>query len=484
MRPSHFTVALALVALVAGAAAGVGAGVPGSYGARATGDEPWYLLSAISIAEDRNLDIGDELTDRRYEPFHAAGLPDQTKPLEGGRRISPHDPLLPLLLAGPVAAGGWIGAKVALACLAAVLAALVLWTAVRRFDVPIVPAFAATAILAASAPLAVYGSQVYPELPAAILVVTAVALLGGRGSGVAIVAAGLAIVLLPWLSVKYTPLASYLGAYALWVAFRCRGRSATILLAAGFGLAAASFLGLHQLWYGGWTPYATADQLVGGEFTVVGSSPDLIGRSRRLVGLMVDDTFGLAAWQPAYLLAPLALGALVGRRPRHWLLLGGPLAIAWVTATFVALTMQGWWFPGRQLIVALPLATIAVAWWAGRSRVRLLVLAVAGLAGVASYGMLVAEGLRGRLNWVVDFYETGNPWFQAWRRALPDYLDVTGRTWLLHAAWTAGLLALLAYGWRSARVASGAESEDRDGVDGRADPNAGTARNELVRRSL
>ena len=33
-------------------------------------------------------------------------------------------------------------------------------------------------------------------------------------------------------------------------------------------------------------------------------------------------------------------------------------------ATFVALTMQGWWFPGRQLVVVLPAAVLAIAWWA------------------------------------------------------------------------------------------------------------------------
>src|SRR3712207_9364480 len=78
-------------------------------------DEPQYLLTAISLATDGDLDIADELADGRWRPFHALPLPTQTEPLADGRRLSPHNPLLPLLLAGPVAAGGWVVAKPAMA---------------------------------------------------------------------------------------------------------------------------------------------------------------------------------------------------------------------------------------------------------------------------------------------------------------------------------------------------------------------------------
>ena len=43
-----------------------------------------------------------------------------------------------------------------------------LWTAVRRLAIPVRPATAVVALVAATAPLAVYGSEVYPELPAAL----------------------------------------------------------------------------------------------------------------------------------------------------------------------------------------------------------------------------------------------------------------------------------------------------------------------------
>ncbi len=108
----------AAVGLVAALAAAAGAAAPATYGARTTADEPQYLLSALSLAEDGDLDIADELAGERWRDFHAADLPEQTRPLPGGRRVSPHDPLLPLLLAPAMGGWGWVGAKLTLAVVA------------------------------------------------------------------------------------------------------------------------------------------------------------------------------------------------------------------------------------------------------------------------------------------------------------------------------------------------------------------------------
>ena len=64
---------------------------------------------------------------------------------------------------------------------------------------------------------------------------------------------------------------------------------------------------------------------------MIGSHPDYFGRSRRLVGLFVDRDFGIAAWQPAWLLLIPALGALAGRRPSGGaaLALPSPRAGSW-----------------------------------------------------------------------------------------------------------------------------------------------------------
>ena len=82
-------VALALTWLVVTSWAATGIGTSATYSARVTADEPQYLLSAISLAEDHDLDIADELAERRWLAFHSSQLPEQTKLLSGGRRLSP-----------------------------------------------------------------------------------------------------------------------------------------------------------------------------------------------------------------------------------------------------------------------------------------------------------------------------------------------------------------------------------------------------------
>jgi hypothetical protein len=101
------------------------------------------------------------------------------------------------------------------------------------------------------------------------------------------------------------------------------------------------------------------------------------------------------------------------------------------------------------VVVVLPLAALAVAWWTGRNGRRRLLLAVAGGVGVLAQLWLVVEGAAGRITWAVDFPATANPLYRAWRLALPDYLAMSWWTWVLHGAW---LVALAAW----AAVAAGA----------------------------
>jgi hypothetical protein len=98
--------------------------------------------------------------------------------------------------------------------------------------------------------------------------------------------------------------------------------------------------------------------------------------------------------------------------------------------------------------VVLPLAALAVAWWAGPDPGRRLLLAVAGGVGVLAQLWLVAEGAAGRVTWAVDAAATANPLYRAWRLALPDYLAMTWWTWTLHGAW---LVALAAWAVAAAR---------------------------------
>jgi hypothetical protein len=419
-------------------------------GARTTADEPQYLLSALSLWEDGDLDIGDELAAERWRDFHEAPLPVQTEPLADGRTMSPHDPLLPVLLAVPVGLAGWAGAKAALAVTSGLLAALLLWTAHRRFGVPVPAAAAVVGAAAVSPPLSAYAAQVYPELPAALAVTVAVAAVAGplgRGGRWAF---ALAVVALPWLAVKYVPVAAALAVGGLWRLWRADVRRPLAGLVAAFAAGAAAYVVGHRLLYGGWTVYAAGDHFAGGELTVVGHDPEYLGRSRRLLGLLVDRDFGLLRWAPIWALAMPAVAALLRRRPPGADVLLAPLAAGWAVATWAALTMHGWWWPGRQVVVVLPLAVLAVAWWAGQVRPVAPVAALLGGLGLLLWGWLLVDVVvLGDRRLIIDFADTSNPLSQLWRLALPELRTPLAGDWLRYAAWLVAAVAAARFGWRS-----------------------------------
>ncbi len=464
--------AVLAVAVVAVLAAVLGIGVRGTFGAHVAVDETQYLLTALSLAEDGDLDLSDELAARRWEVFADVEPPVQTSLLPGGRQVSPHDPLLPVLLAVPMGLGGWVAAKAALALLAGALAALTLWVAVRRFAVPLPLATVGVGLGAASAPLAVYGQQVYPELPAALATMVGIAALltpdpASRSSATgattrrwSLLLVGAAVVALPWLSVKYVPVAAALAGLAA-VRWWRDGRRTEV---AGFGAALAAmgavYLAVHRAVWGGWTVYASGDHFEQtGQFSVVGVDPNYLGRSVRLVGLLVDREFGIATWQPAWLLLVAAAAFLLARRPAGWGALLVPPAVGWLVATFVALTMHGFWWPGRQLVVVLPLALLAVLVWLSRcgpvARGMALLL---GVAGVLNYVALLVDGYAREITWVSGFPEVAPAPYQLLRPLLPDY---RAEFLVAHLGWI-GVLGLLAVvGWSAARRTPAATARQR-----------------------
>lgn len=464
---------MALTAVVVAVVAALG--IPGraTLGAQVTADEPQYLLTAGALFHRHDLDIGPDLRAETWRAYHRAELPVQTAALAGGQRLSPHDPLLPALLAVPFGLGGWVGAKLALAALAGVLAAVLVWTAVVRLRVPVEPAAVVVGGFGVVPPLVAYGSQVYPELPAALAVVVAVAALTGRPSARTASCWVLAVVALPWLAVKYAPVAAALALVGLAALVAARRHRLLAGVLAAFAVAGALFAAVHQAIYGGWTVYAVGDHFADGELTVMGARPNYPGRSVRLVGLLVDHDFGLVAWAPVFLFSVAALAALLRRRPPGWLALALPLAAGWLNATFVALTMQGWWWPGRQVVVVVPLLVLATAWWAGTvvswHRVRPWFLAATAF-GVVAWAWLQVEVARGTRTVIVDFASTSNPLSRLWRLALPDLRVLAGVDVVRLVATTAVLAVIAVAGWRSAGPGRPAP---RGSADGDEDAGAG-----------
>lgn len=455
-RPHHLRDVLLLVASITLIACIAGIFVRSTASGQTDVDEPEYLMTAQSIAQDFDLDISNQLAEQSWRSFHRPGtIAVQAQARADGSALSPHDPLLPILLAAPMALLGWIGAKIALAAMAAALAALTVWVGVRRFGLRAVPTAIVVTAAAVTSPLVVYGQQVYPEIVAALMVMIAVAALTGplRWRSLALVV--LACTTLPWLAVKYVPVAATLGLCAAVALWRQGRRRSLIGLLTAAGVMAAVYLLAHRAIYGGWTVYAAGDTFQSsGEFGVVGFAPDYPARSIRLAGLLTDAQFGLIAWQPAYLLLPAAVAFVLHHRG-HRLVLLLPLLVGWLTATYVALTMQGFWWPGRQIIVVLPLAVLCCAIFidaAGR-RTRAIATAAA-VWGIGIYlTTLVAGWLRGT-TWV--FAPTDGALHAPWGAVLPDLFVIAGTTpgslpaeVVKYVLWLLVLAASAYIGWRT-----------------------------------
>jgi hypothetical protein len=225
--------------------------------------------------------------------------------------------------------------------------------------------------------------------------------------------------------------------------------------AAALAASGVAWLVGHVAVYGGVTPYATGDQFQAtGQLSVIGVDPDYVGRSLRLTGLLVDNTFGLVPWQPALVaaVAAVAVVAVRGRAGERWLLLL-PLAAGWATATWVALTMHGFWWPGRQVVVVLPLLVLVLLLALRRlPRVAGVGVAALSVGGVVNMAALLAAGHAGRLTWVTDFWTVPSPVFQLLSRVTPNYRSTHFMTG--HLVWIVLLGLTAAVAVRATRAAT------------------------------
>lgn len=441
------------------------AGLRASRGAAITGDEPFYLLTTQSLLEDGDLDLRQQYRRRSYRAFfdHPDGLWMQSVPTPDGRILSPHNPGLSVLLIPGFALGGLRGAQAQLQLQAALAFALTyLWVA--RVTGELRWSGWATLALAASATPFVYATEIYPEVPAALILVAVLWVLAREepdarrtrvaparphpGEARRALAVALLLAALLWLGVKYAPLAALVAAAAGWRAGR-RGRWTLVLAGLALGIPYVLF---HLRVFGALTPYSVNVVYAGDTTPEVlrAHVTGLANRFYRLWGLFLDRRFGLARWAPVLLLALPGIVVLARRRgtPRLALAL---MAAQHLMAVFVAITMMGWWFPGRTLMAVLPLYALplAVVLQRGGRRARV-AFALLTAVSVAVTVALVRSVAAGHVTVAVDPFAMPVAWFQAMGRLFPDYRSWTVTTTSLTALWLAVLAGLGAWGWRLA----------------------------------
>jgi hypothetical protein len=405
------------------------------------GDEPHYLMVADSLLRDGDLSLERDYANRRYTAFHDAPLaPHYRVRGKDGEIYSLHAVGLSILVLPAYAAAGYVGASVFLALLAALLAhELREW--VRALSGRDGLAEATGWVFALSPPLLFYVGLIFTEIPAALAV--AYGLRRGRqtdlGPGGAL-AIGLAAAALPWLNVRYVPLAVLVVLHALW--HQRRLRSILALTVPGLASAAGVLLYHHAL-YGFFDPRR-----------VYGRRPELALSTLRegLPGLMLDQEFGLLVYAPVFVLAVPGLVALWRRDRALTLTAVALVAVVVFTAGSWHMWRGGFNPPGRFLVPVVAVLAVAVALlWERRGL-------TVGAALLVGWGLWVGFEGAGQPRLVHRDRDDTAPLFrersgaQEWTGLLPGYVLSDAHRDGLAALWGAALI--LAMPWRPRRASA------------------------------
>lgn len=446
-RDRRLAGALALFALLL-AAYSFSVGLRASRGASITADEPFYLLTTQSLLQDGDLDLTQQYERHSYRSFfdHPDGLWKQSIPNDDGKLLSPHEPGLSILLVPGFAIAGLVGAQVQMMLLAAGTFAFV-FVLIAGETQRLLISWLATAAVALTATAFVYATEIYPEVPAAMLLVLALLVVRRRTPSTlhAVLLAAL-LTMLAWFGMKYVPLGCLVALYFLWRS-DWQGRAWFVGLSA---VSAAVYVWLHFAIYGSLTAYNINTVYEGAPtIDVLQHHVSFSDRAYRIYGLFIDQRFGIGRWAPVLLVMLPALPLLL-KRGGFGLLAVSLVATQVLIATFVAITMMGWWFPGRTLMAVFPLFAFVLA--------ELLIRVPRGgrvlLGALAAYSLLVVVALvhaaRGsEVTLAVDPWTMSSGAFHASASLFPNYMSWTAGTVVRSICWVSGGLGLAALlAWR------------------------------------
>ena len=404
-------------------------------GASITGDEPFYLLTTQSMLADGDFDLRNQYETKSYKSFfdHPDDLWQQSVPLPDGPLLSPHNPGLSVLVIPGFALGGLLGTQIQMLILAAATMSLAFVLADRLTGRRAVSWIVSLGV-GLTATAFIYSSEIYPEFPAALTLVLSL-LLVTRQHPLGIADGLLMVVLLSvmcWLGTKYVPLALLMSGYFLLKANKA-GRITLI----GAGVASAGFFAwFHLHLFGGLTPYGV--NVVYARWNtidILGGHIEFGERYYRVWGLFIDRRFGIGRWAPLLLAAVPGLALLAVANSVHRLVLS-LIIVQMLIATFVAITIMGWWFPGRTLLTVLPLFVPPITLLLVRTplwgRITAAMLGVLTLA--TTYGLAVA-GRSGEITIAVDPFDMAFSPFQGLAGLFPLFTWWTTETWWLTIFW-------------------------------------------------
>jgi hypothetical protein len=335
-----------------------------------TGDEPFYVMTAISIIRDGDLDEANNYANRDYDEFYP---PDPVPSDWNGwpsfpRTLPPHpattdlDELhtkhgigLSLLIAIPYELAGRAG-SVAVILVCAVLVTVNMYLLARDARAPSHWAALIAGMLALAMPIAPYAALIFPEVPAALLLIYAVRRLAAvDNSRLTWVLTGASIGFLPWLHQRFVPTVIVLVAVVLWRVWPTRDIPLAALALAPIAAGGFALVG-YNYWLYDSPVQSTADHA---------GFNGLTGTLNATFGLLLDAQWGLLVAAPIYLIAIAGVPS--------WLRTSSTARLALIALApylVVIATYRVWWGewgpPARYLVPVAPFAAGALAAVIGR----------------------------------------------------------------------------------------------------------------------
>jgi hypothetical protein len=328
-----------------------------------TGDEPHYLIMIQSLLRDGDFDLRNNYENRDYLAYYPDVIPDPHIIVTGERWYPVHAIGLPILAAPVYAIGGRMGV-VGLLALFTVAGLRILWSVLRLAGFESRAAGVATLVAGLTLPMTAMAGQVFPEVPAFLLVVIAlraiIAPLQSRWDYLGLL---LSFGLLPWLHPKYALLG---GALLLSMALVRRQwvTRATLLGATTLIVSVTGHAFLSYRWYG--APLPGAPILVTHGLFPGDWLPAIIGHFFvspwvGLLGVLFDQQSGLFFASPVYVMAIAGI-MLLWRRARNLALASGLVfASVYLPAGSFGIWYGGYCSPARLLTPTVPVLALGVA---------------------------------------------------------------------------------------------------------------------------
>jgi hypothetical protein len=329
-----------------------------------TGDEPHYLIMIQSLLRDGDFDLRNNYQRMDYLEYYPTVIPDPHVTIVGEHWYPVHGIGLPLLLIPFFALGGRVGVVI-IFVLMTVVGIRVLWSILQSAGFGPKAAASTTLTSCLMLPLVSLSGQIFPEVPAFLLVALAVqAVIAPTLTIWKFAGFLISIVFLPWLHPKYTIVAISL---LLSMAITHHDKSAVQYLAIASGsfiASVSSLIFLTNQWYGVPVPGAAimmAKAPFGEKWLIPLLGNFFVKPWVGLTGALFDQQSGLFMANPIFILA-VPGWILLWFRKRFVALLG----VLIFASVYLPVGVFGVWYggfsnPARLLTPAVPALAFGIA---------------------------------------------------------------------------------------------------------------------------